>query len=276
MRAQHFILEPDEGILIDQKASHQKQNSNLAQALFNSMDEGNLTLTNKRVIFHWSSGLFTSQREEISFPIGDIKVINGIAQVKPAKSKREDSSYKITFFLFNRQETFYFPLKTPIMDIKSWVQEVNRLLTGEPSGWNPQDIGLVDVARALETVKKSVAEAAVVAKSTSDHVAESAIPIAKNAFEVAKPLIPVAAAAASAMPSPAGKLAGAVLGTIESMKEPGLLTNTAEEAPCPTAETPEYSLDAKIEQIKKLKELLDCGVLTQEEFDAKKRELLGL
>ena len=36
------------------------------------------------------------------------------------------------------------------------------------------------------------------------------------------------------------------------------------------------SLDAQIEAIKKLKELLDAGILSQEEFDAKKREVLGL
>jgi len=30
------------------------------------------------------------------------------------------------------------------------------------------------------------------------------------------------------------------------------------------------------EELKKFKELLDCGVITQEEFDAKKKQLLGL
>ena len=30
------------------------------------------------------------------------------------------------------------------------------------------------------------------------------------------------------------------------------------------------------EELKKFKELLDCGILTQEEFDAKKKQLLGL
>lgn len=30
------------------------------------------------------------------------------------------------------------------------------------------------------------------------------------------------------------------------------------------------------EELKTYKELLDCGVITQEEFDAKKRQLLGL
>ena len=34
--------------------------------------------------------------------------------------------------------------------------------------------------------------------------------------------------------------------------------------------------DDNLEQIKKLKELLDLGAITQEEFDAKKKELLGL
>lgn len=36
------------------------------------------------------------------------------------------------------------------------------------------------------------------------------------------------------------------------------------------------SLDDQIETLKKLKDLLDLGVLSQEEFDAKKREVLGL
>lgn len=30
------------------------------------------------------------------------------------------------------------------------------------------------------------------------------------------------------------------------------------------------------EEVKKMKELLDTGIITQEEFDAKKKELLGL
>lgn len=36
------------------------------------------------------------------------------------------------------------------------------------------------------------------------------------------------------------------------------------------------TLEDQIEAIKKFKELLDAGILTQEEFDAKKREILGL
>lgn len=36
------------------------------------------------------------------------------------------------------------------------------------------------------------------------------------------------------------------------------------------------SFDQRVEMVKKLKELLDAGILTQEEFDAKKRDVLGL
>lgn len=36
------------------------------------------------------------------------------------------------------------------------------------------------------------------------------------------------------------------------------------------------SLDNQIETLKKLKELLDAGILSQDEFDAKKREILGM
>lgn len=38
----------------------------------------------------------------------------------------------------------------------------------------------------------------------------------------------------------------------------------------------EMSYDEKIDAVKKLKDLLDMGAITQEEFDAKKKDLLGL
>ena len=39
---------------------------------------------------------------------------------------------------------------------------------------------------------------------------------------------------------------------------------------------PAMSFDEQIETLKKLKELVDAGVLSQEEFDKKKREIMGL
>ena len=43
-----------------------------------------------------------------------------------------------------------------------------------------------------------------------------------------------------------------------------------------TVSTPSYSMDQQIELLKNLKELLDMGILTQEEFDMKKKEIMNL
>lgn len=46
----------------------------------------------------------------------------------------------------------------------------------------------------------------------------------------------------------------------------------------PTQETENAAVEVngEVERLKKLKELLDAGILTQEEFDAKKKQILGL
>ena len=53
----------------------------------------------------------------------------------------------------------------------------------------------------------------------------------------------------------------------------GLLAAKQDAAPLQTAKTESPN---NIEDLKKLKDLLDCGVITQEEFEAKKKQLLGL
>ncbi len=50
----------------------------------------------------------------------------------------------------------------------------------------------------------------------------------------------------------------------------------AQTAPAANSTTQAQSLDEQLETLKKLKELVDMGVLTQEEFDAKKKQVLGL
>ncbi len=44
----------------------------------------------------------------------------------------------------------------------------------------------------------------------------------------------------------------------------------------PIEQTAGLTLDQQIEMVKKLKDLVDAGVLTQDEFDAKKKEVMGL
>ncbi|MUH59687.1 SPFH domain-containing protein [Bifidobacterium canis] len=48
-----------------------------------------------------------------------------------------------------------------------------------------------------------------------------------------------------------------------------------EQASTPSAQAPQ-SMSEKVETLKSLKELLDAGILTQEEFNAKKKQILGL
>lgn len=42
------------------------------------------------------------------------------------------------------------------------------------------------------------------------------------------------------------------------------------------AQNDSSALDEQVEQVKKLKELLDQGILTKAEFEAKKKQILGL
>jgi hypothetical protein len=45
--------------------------------------------------------------------------------------------------------------------------------------------------------------------------------------------------------------------------------------PTPAPATPAVGGEGKVEQLKSLKELLDSGILTQEEFDTEKQKILG-
>lgn len=46
--------------------------------------------------------------------------------------------------------------------------------------------------------------------------------------------------------------------------------------PAPSATVPSMSVGEQLDAVKKLKELLDTGILTQDEFDSKKKQILGL
>lgn len=63
--------------------------------------------------------------------------------------------------------------------------------------------------------------------------------------------------------------AGGFLSSLASRAKANKVTN----APKPDSNG---SFEEQLEKVKKFKELLDCGILTQEEFDSKKQELLGL
>ena len=68
---------------------------------------------------------------------------------------------------------------------------------------------------------------------------------------------------------------GVVTEVLNATKD--LIGKKADEAEVPQAQTEDtVSLDSQIEALKKLKDLLDTGIISQEEFDAKKKQILGL
>lgn len=56
----------------------------------------------------------------------------------------------------------------------------------------------------------------------------------------------------------------------------GLAQSMTPQAAAPRAQEPALSLDEQIVVVKQLKELVDAGALTEEEFELKKREVMGL
>ena len=67
-----------------------------------------------------------------------------------------------------------------------------------------------------------------------------------------------------------GMIAGAAIANSRNKKA------TAAQSAVPSQAAPTNSSDDSLEQLKKLAELKDQGILTQEEFDAKKKQILGL
>lgn len=70
-----------------------------------------------------------------------------------------------------------------------------------------------------------------------------------------------------------GMIAGAAISSSRARKQAAV---QAQPVHAPASATPARSTDQAIEQIKKLAELKDQGILTDAEFEAKKKQLLGL
>lgn len=75
-------------------------------------------------------------------------------------------------------------------------------------------------------------------------------------------------------PSPEETYQAPAQETVQEKEEPAAETPAAETEPA--ASDAAASTDAQIETVKKLKALLDAGILTEEEFNAKKKQVLGL
>lgn len=154
-------------------------------------------------------------------------------------------------------------------EIGNWVETINELLVGARVGYDPADIGDVQFGRV-------VADAIVKFR-----------PITESVASVAQPLMPIASVAASK--TPVGKVAAAaeavlnVTGALQGVHDTNeqnsdlsaLQVQSAETLPT-TEASAKLSFDGQLEAVKKLKALLDEGILTEEEFEAKKHDIMGI
>ena len=201
-----------------------------------------LTNLNLVLIITVRKFLAKAQVDVETYPIQEIKIYNNEPQIKQKNARVE-------IFLTCGEIVANFD---SMFEAGKFVNSALRLLTGKTMAERSADkfkgaVGLVDDTLGINTVGtvKNVLENGIAGTLLGGFGKKSA-PVAKHA-----------------------STAREVVGIAKEL----MGTPTQEAIP---ASTSTAVSDEQMETLKKLKELVDMGVLTQEEFDAKKKQLLGL
>ena len=201
-----------------------------------------LTNLNLVLIITVRKFLAKAQVDVETYPIQEIKIYNNEPQIKQKNARVE-------IFLTSGEIAANFD---SMFEAGKFVNSALRLLTGKTMAERSADkfkgaVGLVDDTLGINTVGtvKNVLENGI-AGTLLGGFGKKATPVAKHA-----------------------STAREVVGLAKEL----MGTPTQEAIPASTSTTVS---DEQMETLKKLKELVDIGVLTQEEFDAKKKQLLGL
>ena len=270
-----YIFAPDEAVLIKTKGVYKKNNDEGLRAKFANEVCGELILTNKSIVFRWETGAFRKIINTEVSSLANLKIYNGMAQVKPGAPSTFGSPVPLEFYFNDRLLCFLFPASQK-KAIKNWVETINEVLTGVRGGFDSSDVGSIDVGKAAV------------------EIFEPARQIAEDVVDIAKPLLPIAAAVANAKGGVMGGIAGTVFEVIGSLSDgqgdlkdaagldcPNDLPETSESEAVNTDAASENAflvaaIDQQIEALQKLKSLVDAGILTEEEFAQKKKQLMGL
>lgn len=229
-----------------------------------SAHSGSLTLTNERIIFSYSVGLIKKTEETIEIDLEDIKTFEGVLQLKPTVRKEKVGYVSLVAYLNNKEYEFDF-LQKHKKKMLLFANEANKVVTGVHDCWSVEDIGGKSISK---TLRGAIGTAA---------------PVISDLADAAKPLAPIAGAVIGSKAKVATGATG-ILGAVASAamsKNDGTPTSAlpdvteSEEANRRSSEAP-MSLDEQIEAIQKLKELCDAGILTDEEFLTKKKQIMGL
>lgn len=203
-----------------------------------------MMLTNLNLVFVITTRKFLSksQIEVETYSVEEIKIYNNTPQIKQKNARVE-------IYLSCGEVVVHF---ASMFEASKFVNAALRLLTGKTMAERGADkfkgaVGLVDDTLGINTVGtvKNVLENGITGTLLGGFGKKTA-PVAKHA-STAREVVGIAK---------------------ELMGTP----STQEALPA----SPSALTDEQMETLKKLKELVDMGVLTQEEFDAKKKQLLGL
>lgn len=155
------------------------------------------------------------------------------------------------------------------MAYKPGAERLRRYLRSLPTSGIDEtlypDIIAIEADKAAAEREKALGEAKTATLNAAQSVGELAAGTAQAAGSAAVEGLQAAGATAKS----ALGAAGGILGSLASRAKASRAASTS------TAKV-DSSFEDSLEKVKPLKELLDCGILTQEEFDAKKCKLLGL
>lgn len=155
------------------------------------------------------------------------------------------------------------------MAYKPGAERLRRYLRSLPTSGIDEtlypDIIAIEADKAAAEREKALGEAKTATLNAAQSVGELAAGTAQAAGSAAVEGLQAAGATAKS----ALGAAGGILGSLASRAKASRAASTS------TAKV-DSSFEDNLEKVKQLKELLDCGILTQEEFDAKKCKLLGL
>lgn len=268
----YFELAEDEIVLLSvEDAGHGVASSGgWGAASRIAREYGDLTLTNAQIVFTTETGLFKKQIEIKRYPLDEIKIYKNIAQVKPSKPSAGDRYYPVDIYFRDSCETFYLPPRSK-KDVELLVESINEVLTGQRIGFRPEDIGSLGIGRKLKGAKVPEAIGGVIG---------AAKPITEGLADAVAPLVPVASTIASSrVGARTGKLS-TLMGVVDAVSRGGLGDSPETPLKADARKEEPVEQDATIQEqisaLKNLKELLDEGILTQEEFDNKKKQILGM
>lgn len=152
---------------------------------------------------------------------------------------------------------------------KPGAERLRRYLRSLPTSGIDQELHPDIIAIEANRTAANREQALNDAKTATLNAAQAVGALAAGTAETAGAVMGEGLQAAGSTMRDAFGAAGSLLGALKSKSK------APRKGPEPTA-IAEDSFDEKLEKVKKLKELLDCGILSQEEFEVKKKEILGL